>query len=123
MSAAALLATVVPSIIFLALIAHFTAAAWTERGKLALDDRWRVLTRSTSAVAVCAIAILLINWAVVPTFVWLAGVALLAAGVAGAALRWPVLPWFATGTARPRRIAGMATDFLFSALLIGAAFA
>jgi hypothetical protein len=123
MSAATLLATVVPSAIFLALSAHFAAAAWAGRGKLALDDRWRLLTRSISAVAVCAVAILLINWATVPPLVWLCGVALLALGIAGAMLRWPALPWFAAGAARSRRIVGIAADILFSTLLIGAAFA
>lgn len=119
----ALAMPVILGIVFLALIAHFAVGAWKGRGLFATRDRWQLLTRFISAVATCAVATLLINWVIVPGVIWLIGVALLAIGVAGAALRWSALPWFADGSGRPRRIVGITADLLISALFISAALA
>jgi hypothetical protein len=60
---------------------------------------------------------LLINWVLVPIVVWLVAVALLAGGVAGAALRWPELAWL-TGTHPIRRAIGVGAALLSCALII-----
>lgn len=111
------------SAIFLALVAQLTVGAWRGQGASASHDRWKLITSLVSAVAICAFATLLINWTSVPIIVWFAGIALLASGVAGTALRWPDLPWFADGDARPRRVAGIAADLLVSAIMIGVVIA
>ena len=121
MGAITLAIPIVLAVIFLALLAYFALGAWKGRGVFAITDRWALVTRFLSAAVTCAIATLIINWSLVPGFVWLTGLALLALGVAGAALRWSELPWFADGSHRPRRLIGIAADLLISALFIGVA--
>ena len=72
------------------------------------------------ALAVFALASKLIDWTIAPAAIWLVGVALLAGGVLGAALRWPGLAWYAG--AHPRwRAGGVVATLCGCALIIGAA--
>ena len=111
---------IVASVVFLALVATFAIRAWKTRGLLVARDRWALLTDCAKALAAFALASMLIDWTVAPAALWLIAVALLAAGVLGATLRWPGLAWYA-GT-RPRWRAGSVVATLSAcALIIGAA--
>ena len=110
---------IIPTFVFLALVAAFVIRAWKERGTLAAPDRWALITGFVAAVAGFAIASLLINWVVVPVVIWLAAVGLLAGGVVGAVLRWPELAWFA-GTNPIRRAIAVIASLVIWGVIIGA---
>jgi hypothetical protein len=100
----------------------FAVRAWGAHGRLSARDRWGLVTGFAAAATACVAAPRLIDWVVVPTGLWLAAVALLAAGVAGAALRWPELAWCAG--ARPvRRAVGVGATLVGCALVVGLAVA
>lgn len=99
------------------LIAAFSIAAWRGHGAAAGRDRWGLVVRFVAAVAGFSMAWLLLNWVTTPTVAWLVAVALLASGVFGATLRWPVLPWFA-GTLSRVRTLGLVANLAICALII-----
>jgi hypothetical protein len=109
-------------VLFFGLVALFAGRAWKAQGRLSGRDRWSLITGFAPAVTTFIAAPLVINWVVVPGALWLAAVALLAAGVVGAALRWPELAWNAG--ARPvRRAVAVGTTLLSCALVVGVAVA
>ena len=111
---------IVAAVVFLALVVAFALRSWNTRGWLVARDRWALLTDLARALAAFALAAMLIDWTVAPAALWLVAVALLAAGVLGAALRWPGLAWYAG--ARPRWRAGSVVATLCAcALIIGTA--
>jgi hypothetical protein len=106
--------------LFLAHVVAYALRSWTGSGTLVARDRWALTTDVATALAAFALASMLIDWTVAPAALWLVAVALLAAGVAGAALRWPGLAWYAG--ARPRwRAGGVIATLGICTLLIGAA--
>lgn len=106
--------------LFFGLVAMFVIRGWKARGRLSGRDRWSLITSFAVAATTFVVAPLLINWVIVPALIWLIAVALLAGGVAGAALRWPDLAWF-SGT-RPIRCAIRVGATLAScALIVGVA--
>ena len=108
------------AVVFLALVAAFAIRSWKTRGRLVARDRWALLTDLARALAAFALASMLIDWTVAPAALWLVAVALLSCGVAGAALRWPGLAWYA-GT-RPRwRVGGAIATLCTCALISGTA--
>ncbi len=108
------------AIVFLALVVAFAIRSWKAHGRLAVRDRWALLTDCARALAAFALATMLIDWTVAPVALWLVAVALLAGGVAGAVLRWPGLAWYAC--ARPRwRAGGVVATLCICALVIGLA--
>jgi hypothetical protein len=111
---------IVAAVVFLALVAAFAIRSWKTQGWLIARDRWALLTDLARALAAFVLASMLIDWTVAPAALWLLAVALLAGGVAGAALRWSGLAWYA-GT-RPRWRAGSVVATLCAcALIFGAA--
>jgi hypothetical protein len=104
-------------VLFFTLVALFVIRAWKAQGRLSGHDRWALISSFAVAITTFVVAPLLINWVVVPTAIWLAAVALLAGGVAGAALRWPELAWL-TGTHPIRRAIGVGAALLSCALII-----
>jgi hypothetical protein len=106
--------------LFFALVARFVIRAWKAHGWLSGRDRWTLITSFAVASMAFVVAPLLINWVMVPTLIWLAAVALLAGGVAGAVLRWPELGWF-TGTHPIRRAIRGGLTLLSCALIVGVA--
>jgi hypothetical protein len=106
--------------LFFALVAIFVIRAWKAQGWLSGRDRWALLTSFVVAAMTFVIAPLLINWVIVPTATWFTAVALLAGGVAGAALRWPELGWF-TGTHPIRRAIRVGLALLSCMLIVGVA--
>ena len=111
---------IVAAVVFLALVAAFAIRSWKEHGRLVARDRWALLADLARALAAFALASMLIDWTVAPAALWLVAVALLAGGVAGAALRWPGLAWYA-GT-RPRwRAGGVVATLCACALIFSAA--
>ena len=81
-------------VLLFALVALFVVRAWKARGRLSGRDRWGLITSFVAAVTTFTIARLLVNWVSAPPALWFVAVAALTAGVVGAALRWPTLPWF-----------------------------
>jgi hypothetical protein len=108
--------------LFLGLVALFAVRAWMPHGRLSGRDRSGLIAGFAVAAAAFVAASRLINWVVVPTGLWLVGVALLAAGVAGAARRWPELAWFAGTRTVGRAVRGGAI-LVICALVVGAAVA
>jgi hypothetical protein len=106
--------------LFFGLVARFVIRAWKAHGRLSGRDRWALLTSFAVATTTFLIAPQLINWVIVPTAIWFIAVALLAGGVAGAALRWPELAWF-SGTHPTRRAIGIGATLVSCALIIGVA--
>lgn len=111
---------IIASVVFLTLVVAFTFRAWRTQGRLVARDRWALLTDLARALAACALASMLIDWTVAPAALWLVAVALLAAGVLGATLRWPGLAWYA-GTRPGRRAGTVVATLCACALIIGAA--
>jgi hypothetical protein len=106
--------------LFFALVVRFAIRAWKAHGRLSGRDRWALITSFAVAATTFVVAPLLIKWVMVPTVIWLVAVALLAGGVAGAALRWPELAWFSD--TRPIRGAiRVGTTLVICALIIGVA--
>lgn len=83
-------------VLLFTLVALFAVRAWKPKGRLSAPDRWALITSLAVAITVFAFARLLVNWVTLPTAVWFSAVVLLAAGVAGAVLRWPALAWLAS---------------------------
>ncbi len=106
--------------VFFGLVATFAIRAWRAQGRLAARDRWALVTSFAVASTAFVVAPLLIDWVRVPTALWLLAVALLAGGVAGAALRWPELAWFA-GTHPVRRAVSVGATLASCTLIIGVA--
>ena len=112
--------SIVAAMPFLALVTSFALRSWQSQGGLGARDRWALVTDFARAFAAFALASMLIDWTVAPAALWLVAVAVLAAGVLGAALRWPELAWYA-GT-RPRwRVGTVVATLCACALIIGAA--
>ena len=107
-------------ILFFVLVGLFVMRAWKAHGRLSAADRWALITSFAVAITTFVLALLLINWVIVPTVLWHLAVVLLASGVVGAVLRWPALAWF-TGTHSIRRAMGIAATLVICALLIGVA--
>ena len=106
--------------LFFGLVAMFVIRAWKAQGRLSGRDRWALITSFAVAATTFVVAPLLINWVMVPIVIWFTAVALLAGGVAGAALRWPDLAWFSS--ARPTwRAIGVGATLVSCALIVGAA--
>ena len=112
--------TILVIIIFLALIAAFVVRVWSGQGRLAARDRWALLTGFVTAATAFAIVTLPLDVLVIPETAWLIGVGLLAGGVAGAALRWPDLTWYA-GTKPRRRAISVVSTLCICALIISVA--
>jgi hypothetical protein len=111
---------IVAAIVFLALVATFAIRSWQAQGRLVARDRWALLTDCARALAAFALATMLIDWTVAPAALWLIAVALLAGGVAGTAVRWPGLAWYA-GTRPLWRAGGVIATLCLCALVIGVA--
>ena len=101
-----------------ALVTKFVIRAWKPRGRLAAVDRWALLSSFAVAIAPFTTAALLINWVRVPAGLWLAAVALLTVGTAGAVLRWPELPWLAGPNLLGRSVSAGATLVLVGCTLL-----
>jgi hypothetical protein len=108
-------------VVFLSLISAFVLGSWGIPERVSAQDRCGLVSRSVTAITGFAIASLFINWVNVPVAVWLAGVALFAVGVVGAALRWPQVPWFES--TRPALRAFFVVTYCFvSGLVVGVAY-
>jgi hypothetical protein len=106
--------------LFFALVAVFMIRAWKAQGRLSGHDRWALITSFAVAATTFVVAPLLINWMIVPIALWFTAVALLAGGVAGAALRWPELAWLSS--TRPTwRALGVSATLVSCALIVGVA--
>jgi cell division septal protein FtsQ len=99
----------------LGLVARFMIQAWKAQGRLSARDRL-VISSFAVALTTFVITLLVINWVMVPTAIWLIAVAMLAGGVVGAVLRWPELAWFPI-----RRVIGVGATLVSCALIIGIA--
>jgi hypothetical protein len=106
--------------LFFGLVAVFVIRAWKAQGRLSGHDRWALIASFVMASTTFVVMPLLINWVLVPIVVWLVAVALLAGGVAGAALRWPELAWF-SGTHPIRRAIGVGATLVSCVLIIAVA--
>ena len=107
-------------VLLFALVALFVMRAWKARGRLSGRDRWGLITSFVAAVTTFTIARLLVNWVSAPPVLWLIAVAALTAGVLGAVLRSPALPWF-DGRHPIRRAIGTGATLVVCALIIGLA--
>ena len=108
--------------LFIGLVARFVIQAWKGHGTLSGRDRWALITSFAVALTMFVVAQLVINWVLVPSTIWLIVVALLAAGVVGAVLRWPALAWL-SGTHPLRRAIGVGATLLTCMLIVGIAVA
>jgi hypothetical protein len=108
---------IVAIVLFFALVARFVIRAWKAHGRLSGRDRWTLITSFAVAATTFVVAPLLINWVMVPTIIWLVAVALLAGGVAGAALRWPELAW-SSGRRPIRQVIRLGATLVSCALII-----
>ena len=103
------------------LISAFTINAWRRRGTATDRDRSGMLARFAAAITGLTMAWVVFDWVTTPIVAWLFGVALLAAGVFGMALRWPALPWFA-GAFAPVRALGLTTTVAMCTLITAVPF-
>ena len=116
--------TILPSSLFLMMVASFVIRAcipWVfNQSGLAARDRWGLITGFVITVTAFAIVSLPLAEVVVPDVIWFVGIALLASGVGGAALRWPDLTWYA-GTKPFGRSTGVIATLCICGLIIGVA--
>ncbi|KHL18016.1 hypothetical protein CLV56_1099 [Mumia flava] len=101
----------------------FAWAAWRRPADAHGADRLALSSAAVQAVAALLVARSLAPWLTMPAWLawacWLPCVGLLAAGLAGLAVRWPGLPPVPSGAdGRRRRIAGSITG-----IAVGAAIA
>lgn len=108
-------------VIFLALVGMFAVRSWRTHGRFLARDRCALVSGFVAAIMAFALASLLVDWTAVSNTIWLVGVGLLAAGVAGSTLRWPSLAWF-KGTKPVLRGVGLVASLVVSGLVIGVAF-
>jgi hypothetical protein len=101
-----------------AVVTLFVVRAWKARGRLSGSDRWTLITNFAVALTLFLLTRLLVNWVNTPPAIWLIALAALTAGVLGAALRWPALPWLASRH-RLRRAIGTSATLVACALIIG----
>jgi hypothetical protein len=105
-------------VLLFVLVTVFVVRAWKARGRLSAADRWTLITNLAVALTMFLLTRLLVNWVNTPPALWLIAVAALTAGVLGAALRWPALPWLADR--RPlRRTIGTGATLVACALIVG----
>lgn len=105
----------------LAIPAAYTLTAWRERAReqrsrRGTDDRLTVLTTSSAAVALLALARAQADWSQLPVAIWIGAVATLALGAAGRIRRLPDLPWVARHSSW--RLAKIATTAVISIALL-----
>ncbi|WP_411700547.1 hypothetical protein [Conyzicola sp.] len=93
-----------PGFLALAFALVFLAAGATRWKGFAATSRLALVTAALDAVAMLALAHALMPWGSVPTWLWLLPVAVAAAGVAAAVLRWQRLPVLRTDKPRARTI-------------------
>ncbi|HXH33832.1 MAG TPA: hypothetical protein VNJ54_05390 [Plantibacter sp.] len=93
---------IVPAVVLL-VIAWFVTLqvlhAWTS-GRWAAPDRFRLVVDAVDSIVVLALVRALAAPVGVWSWVWVLAVAVVGFALAGAALRWPSLPWHAP---KPRR--------------------
>lgn len=104
--------------LLLALVTLFVVRAWKAHGRLSGRDRSALITSLAVALTLFLLTRLLVNWVNTPPALWLIAVAALMAGVVGAVLRWPALPWLA-GRHPLRRAIGTGATLVACALIVG----
>ncbi|WP_285728784.1 hypothetical protein [Nocardiopsis sp. ATB16-24] len=92
--------------------------SWRNKGRYRLLDRWDAAARTIDTLFWLLLALLLTPWTLLPVAVWYAVLALTAASVASAVLRWPSLPVRAQDRkATVRRVSALGTLFVLVALV------
>jgi hypothetical protein len=94
----------ISGLVAFAFAAVFAASAFSRHPAFAPRSRLELLLGGLDAAAALLFARALMPWAEVSPFLWLVPVAVVAAGVFGAVLRWRELPGLRPGRARWRSI-------------------
>jgi len=91
---------------------------------LSRAPRWRAKSRVDVLVEGLTAALMLVlvheffAWWVVPAALWLVPVAIFAAGVVGAVIRWPSLPWMREGRTLRRAVLGASVSVVVVAVIL-----
>lgn len=92
--------------------------SWRDRGRHRLLDRWDASARTVDTLFWLLLALLLTQWTLLPVAVWYSVLALTAASVASAVLRWPSLPARAQDRkATVRRVSAIGTLIVLMTLV------
>ncbi|KQQ06266.1 MULTISPECIES: hypothetical protein [unclassified Rathayibacter] len=114
-----IIATVIALIVAAWTAVRFALGTLRLRATLLDRDRLRVLTRGVEAVIVLFLVRSFADWTLLTIVPWLVLVAVVAAGAAGAVLRWPALPWLEDPARSRTRALGFAGTLALSAAFVG----
>jgi hypothetical protein len=95
----------IPFLVLVAFVVGFVVAAWSPRIGAA-RDRLGLVMDGVLAAGLLLAGRMIVDWSTVSVIAWYALVALLAAGVVGAVLRWEKLPVLKDPAKRTRRTWG-----------------
>ncbi|QHC65288.1 hypothetical protein Q0F99_09015 [Rathayibacter oskolensis] len=114
-----ILATVITLVVAAYTAVRFALGTLPLRAALLDRDRLRVLARGVEAIAVLLLVRAFADWTLLTVVPWLVLVGVVAAGTAGAVLRWGSLPWLEDAARRRGRALGFAGTLALSAAFVG----
>ena len=109
---------VVVGLLALFVTGGFALSVWTDKEARRTRSRVDLLIAALNSVVVLVVLHQLLPWSSVPVVLWLLPVLLVAAGVVGAVLRWPGLPWRRGDRARWRVVANLALEVVVAAAVV-----
>jgi hypothetical protein len=112
------LMTWLPLIVLVGFVAAFVVAAWSPRIGRA-RDRLALVVDGLLAAGLLVAGRGIVDWSTTSIYAWYALVVLLAAGVAGAVLRWSALPALTDPAKRTSRTWGAGFTLAILAVLVG----
>ncbi|NIJ04644.1 hypothetical protein [Frigoribacterium faeni] len=112
------LSAVVVGLVVLVVTGSFAVSAWADRAALRSRSRVDLLTGALASVVALVVLHQLAPWSSVPVALWLLPVLLVAAGVSGAVLRWPGLPWLRPGRSRRRVLVDAVLEVAVAAAVV-----
>ena len=112
------ISAVVVGVLALFVPGTFAFSVWTEKEARRSRSRVDLVIAALNSVVVLVVVHQLLPWSSVPVALWLLPVLLVAAGVVGAVLRWPALPWLRPDRSHRRVVADVVLEVVVAAAVV-----
>jgi len=109
---------VVVGVIALFTTGTFALSVWTQKEARRTRSRVDLLIAGLNSVVVLVVLHQLLPWSSVPVALWLLPVLLVAAGMVGAVLRWPGLPWLRPDRSGRRVLVDVVLEVVVAAAVV-----